>query len=63
MGEPLKQYQKTHGTETAIQLNDKFATTNDIFDYMAQEKSSMAESDAPLYDDDLKIDKDARWVS
>lgn len=60
MGEPLKQYQEKYGTETAIQLNDKFASTNDIFDYIAQEKSAMSESDAPYMTTILKIDKDAK---
>ncbi|MDN4754162.1 biopolymer transporter ExbD [Porphyromonadaceae bacterium W3.11] len=60
MGEPLKQYQAKYGVEAAIQLNDKFATTNDIFDYIAQEKSSMSEADAQYMTTILKIDKDAK---
>lgn len=60
MGEPLKQYQEKYGTEAAIQLNDKFASTNDIFDYIAQEKSSMSEADAQYMTTILKIDKDAK---
>lgn len=60
MGQPLKQYQSKYGTEAAIQLNDKFATTADIFDYIAQEKSSMSEADAQYMTTILKIDKDAK---
>lgn len=60
MGQPLKQYQSKYGTEAAIQLNDKFATAADIFDYIAQEKSSMSEADAQYMTTILKIDKDAK---
>lgn len=60
MGEPLKQYQEKYGSEAAIQLNDQFATTADIFDYIAQEKASMSEADAPYMTTILKIDKDTK---
>ena len=46
MGQPLQIYQDKYGTEATIQLNDKFATPGEIFDYIAQEKSSMSEADA-----------------
>lgn len=60
MGEPIPQYQDQYGTEAAIQLNDKFATTADIFDYIAQEKSAMSEADAPFMTTILKIDKNTK---
>lgn len=60
MGQPLEQYQAKYGTEAAIQLNDKFATPNDIFDFIAQEKSSMSEADASYMTTILKIDKDTK---
>lgn len=60
MGVPIKMYQEQHGTEAAIQLNDKFATTADIFDYIAQEKAAMSEADAPFMTTILKIDKDTK---
>lgn len=60
MGQPLDQYQDKHGTEAAIQLNDQFAATTDIFDYIAQEKASMSEADAPYMTTILKIDKDTK---
>ncbi len=60
MGEPMEQYQAKYGTEAAIQLNDKFATPNDIFDFIAQEKSSMSEADASYMTTILKIDKDTK---
>lgn len=60
MGEPLPMYQDKYGTEATIQLNDKFASTAEIFDYIAQEKASMSEADAPYMTTILKIDKDAK---
>lgn len=60
MGQPLDQFQDKYGTEAVIQLNDKFATPNDIFDFIAQEKSSMSEADASYMTTILKIDKDTR---
>lgn len=60
MGQPLEQYQDKYGTEAAIQLNDKFATPSDIFDFIAQEKSSMSEADASYMTTILKIDKDTK---
>ena len=60
MGVPLKQYQTKYGTEAAIQLNDKFASPNDIFDFIAQEKNSMSEADAQYMTTILKIDGDTK---
>lgn len=60
MGQPLQIYQDKYGTEATIQLNDKFATPGEIFDYIAQEKSSMSEADAPYMTTILKIDKDTK---
>ena len=60
MGAPMEQYQNKYGSEAVIQLNDKFATPNDIFDFIAQEKSSMSEADASYMTTILKIDKDAK---
>ncbi|MDO5035702.1 MAG: biopolymer transporter ExbD [Porphyromonas sp.] len=60
MGQPLLMFQEQYGTEPAIQLNDKFATPNDIFDYIAQEKAAMSEADQPYMTTILKIDKDTR---
>lgn len=60
MGQPLQMYQAQYGSETAIQLNDKFATPADIFDYIAQEKAAMSEADQPYMTTILRIDKDTR---
>ena len=60
MGTPMEQYQSKYGSEAVIQLNDKFASPNDIFDFIAQEKSSMSEADASYMTTILKIDKDTK---
>ncbi|NLX80314.1 MAG: biopolymer transporter ExbD [Proteiniphilum sp.] len=48
------------GTGTQMQLNDKFAEVEDIQDYIAQEKSSMSESDQQLMTVSIKADEDTR---
>ena len=60
MGKPLPMYQAKFGTETQIQLNDSFATPADIFDFIAQEKSSKKEEDAAFMTTVLKIDEDSK---
>ena len=60
MGKPMKQYQDKYGSETLIQLNDKFASPNDIFDFIAQEKSSKKEADAAYMTTVLKVDEDTK---
>jgi biopolymer transport protein ExbD len=46
------------GSESRIQLNDKYAEVSDIQDYIAQEKGNMREEDQPYMTVSLKIDKD-----
>lgn len=48
------------GTGTQMQLNDKFAEIGDIQDYIAQEKSSMSESDQQLMTVSIKADEETR---
>lgn len=60
MGKPQQMYQSKYGTETQIQLNDKFASPNEIFDFITQEKASKREAEAALMTTVLKIDKNAK---
>lgn len=60
VGKPLSKYRSTMGSETRIQLNDKFAEVSDIQDYIAQEKGSMKEEDQPYMTVSLKVDKDTK---
>ena len=48
------------GSETRIQLNDAFAETSEIQDYIAQEKSSMKEEDQPFMTVSIKADKETK---
>lgn len=60
MGQPIRQYQDKYGTETLIQLNDVFATPNEIYDFIAREKSSMREAEQAYMTTVLKIDQGVR---
>ena len=46
--------------ESRIQLNDAFAETADIQDYIIGERASMSESDQPLMTVSLKVDQDTK---
>ena len=60
VGKPQEKYRSTLGSETRIQLNDKFAEVEAIQDYIAQEKGSMKEEDQPFMTVSLKVDKDTK---
>lgn len=60
VGKPTPEFQRTMGSETRIQLNDNFAEVNQIFDYIAQEKSSMKEEDVPYMTVSIKADKESK---
>lgn len=57
-GRPSEQY-KQYGTETKIQLNDKFADVSDIAAFIAAERASKREELVPFLTTALKVDKDA----
>ena len=46
--------------KTAIQLNDKYATTTDIIDYIAAEKSRMTPEDQQQMTVSIKADKNTK---
>ena len=50
IGKPQRSLQKTFGSEPRIQLNDSFATTEDIRDFITNDQKQMTVS--------LKIDRD-----
>ncbi len=60
IGKPNKQNRARMGSETRIQLNDKYAEVDEIQDYIAQEKGSMKEEDQPYMTVSLKIDRDTQ---
>lgn len=57
VGKPTAQYRKKLGSESRIQLNDKFAEISEIQDYIAQERASMKEEDQAYMTVSLKVDK------
>jgi biopolymer transport protein ExbD len=60
VGEPIPQLQSIYGTEPRIQLNDAFATVDDIRDFISSEREQMSESEQKQMTVSLKIDKDAK---
>lgn len=57
IGEPLKQFQKTHGTAARIQLNDKWAGLADIQSFIINERETMDEAERPQMVVALKVDE------
>lgn len=60
IGKPTQELQKKWGTETRVQLNDEYAETTEIFNYIAQEKSSMREEDQPFMTVSIKGDYESK---
>lgn len=60
IGQPTRENRARMGSETRIQLNDKYAEVEDIQDYIAQEKGSMKEEDQPYMQVSLKIDENTQ---
>ena len=58
VGSPVKT--KLYGTNTRIQLNDDFATLDDIQEYVATERQARPESDRQKITTSLRVDKDTR---
>ena len=58
VGSPVKD--KLYGTNTRIQLNDDFATLDDIQEYVATERQARPESDRQKITTSLRVDKDTR---
>lgn len=60
IGRPTAGLQRVAGSETRIQLNDKFATAADVSDYVSQEKDRMAPEDQQQMTVSIKADRDTR---
>ncbi len=60
VGKPMQEFRKKMGSESRIQLNDKFAEVAEIQDYITQERTGMKEEDQPFMTVSLKIDKDTK---
>lgn len=57
VGAPTAQRQSQYGTDTRLQLNDKYATVDDIRDFVASERDNKSEENRPLLTVALKIDE------
>ena len=57
IGQPLN---KKLGTESRIQLNDRFATVDDIPDFIISERDARDEVDRKMITTSLKVDKETR---
>jgi len=57
VGQPIK---SSYGTESRIQLNDQFATIDDIQSYIATEREARDEVDRKLLTTSIKADRDTR---
>lgn len=60
IGKPTAQFQKQMGSETRIQLNDKFEDVSAVQDYIYQERENMKEEDQPFMTVSLKVDKETK---
>ena len=60
IGQPTAQFQKQMGSETRIQLNDKFSDASEVQDYIYQERENMKEEDQPFMTVSLKVDKETK---
>jgi biopolymer transport protein ExbD len=60
IGKPHRNLQNTFGSEPRIQLNDAFATTDDIRDFITSEREQMNENDQKQMTVSLKIDEDTK---
>lgn len=57
VGVPLRKFQKTFGTEPRIQLNDQFATVDDIQSFIASEREARKEELRNKLTTSLKVDR------
>lgn len=60
VGKPKEQFVKQFGTDTRIQLDDQFAESSEIADYIINERSTMKEQDQGKLQVSIKADKETR---
>lgn len=56
IGKPTDKYRSQMGASTRIQINDDFAESNEIYDFIMTDRNKMSESDKPFYTVSLKVD-------
>jgi Biopolymer transport protein ExbD/TolR. len=60
VGKPTEELQKKMGTESRIQLNDRFVDISEIQDYITQERANLTEEERSLMIISLDIDRDTQ---
>ena len=60
IGSPVERMQGTYGTKARIQLNDAFATVDDIPQYIASERSARDEKEVPFMTASIKADQNTK---
>jgi len=63
IGEPRPAFHKIYGTAPRMQLNDAFATVEDIRDFISSERDALNESDQGFMTVSLKVDEDCKMGS
>ena len=56
IGSPVERMQGTYGTKARIQLNDAFATVDDIPQYITAERAARDEKEVPFMTTSIKVD-------
>ncbi|MCM4169258.1 Tol-Pal system protein TolR [Arenibacter antarcticus] len=59
VGKPTKEYEKVFGSESKIQLNDKFSDASEVGDYILMERAKKPQELQNVLTTALKVDKDA----
>ena len=60
IGSPVARMQGTYGTKARIQLNDAFATVDDIPQYITSERSARDEKEVPFMTASIKADQNTK---
>ena len=60
IGSPVKRLQSSYGTKPRIQLNDAFAETADIQEFIATERESHDEKEIPYMTVSIKADEQVK---
>ena len=60
IGSPIKRMQASYGSAARIQLNDAFATVDDIAQFITTERAARDEKEVPFMTTSIKADQDTR---
>ncbi|MDA9898404.1 biopolymer transporter ExbD [Flavobacteriales bacterium] len=60
IGSPVGRMEATYGTKARIQLNDAFATVDDIPQYITAERAARDEKEVPYMTTSIKADQDTK---